>query len=87
MMTEEEAKTKWCPAAKIPLSSLCIGSACMAWRAVVTRERPRLVQENEVDAWKRVGWTESGEPDGFGLVAIIPPPPQSEGFCGLAGKP
>jgi hypothetical protein len=24
MMTEEEAKTKWCPAAKIPLGSLCI---------------------------------------------------------------
>jgi hypothetical protein len=113
-MTEEEAKTKWCPFARTTqtdgintsgarnrvgnsdtmttdadrlLGMQCIGSACMAWRAVVTRERPRLVQENEVDAWKRVGWTESGEPDGFGLVAIIPPPPQSEGFCGLAGKP
>lgn len=31
-MTEQEAKTKWCPAAKIPLGSLCIGSPCMAFR-------------------------------------------------------
>lgn len=53
-MTEDEAKTKWCPFARVPMSyldnspapavnraysgnsayegSLCIASACMAWR-------------------------------------------------------
>lgn len=40
-MTEDEAKTKWCPVANtrfIPAgagataSDRCIGSACMAWR-------------------------------------------------------
>lgn len=34
-MTEEEAKTKWCPFARdvdgAPTTN-CIGSACMAWR-------------------------------------------------------
>lgn len=29
-MTEEEAKTKWCPFARIDIC--CIGSRCMAWR-------------------------------------------------------
>lgn len=46
-MTEDEAKTKWCPEARAPLlgqggnvpinrpercDSRCIGSECMAWR-------------------------------------------------------
>ena len=71
-MTEQEAKTKWCPqvetgayrpnpdGANIRLS-FCIGSACMAWR------------------WKPKPLVES---DRFG------PQIDSEyGFCGLAGKP
>lgn len=31
-MTEEEAKTKWCPAVRNSLGTFCIGSACMAFR-------------------------------------------------------
>lgn len=37
-MTEEEAKTKWCPMtaderyARTHLSQNCIGSACMVWQ-------------------------------------------------------
>lgn len=36
MLTEDQAKTKWCPLANTPRFSHqtedCIGSACMAWR-------------------------------------------------------
>lgn len=50
-MTEDEAKTKWCPFARVswnnkssinrvsggdvvglPITSMCVASACMAWR-------------------------------------------------------
>lgn len=72
-MTEEEAKTKWCPFVRLgetaigstynrcgPEASLyCIGSACMAWR-----------------------WNERG----LRVIGSIPPP-GGEGHCGLAGKP
>jgi len=33
-MTEEEAKTKWCPRAHDGSDQACIGSQCMAWRRV-----------------------------------------------------
>jgi hypothetical protein len=35
MLTEEEAKTKWCPHSDAPRThrdGYCIGSECMAWR-------------------------------------------------------
>ena len=31
-MTEDEAKTKWCPQAHDGSNQKCIGSKCMAWR-------------------------------------------------------
>jgi hypothetical protein len=74
-MTEDEAKTKWCPFARAQSMNvavsrdgfgaaydtcLCIGSACMAWR------------------WKM-------EPlvDGFSPRIES----KTDGRCGLAGKP
>lgn len=78
ILTEDEAKTKWCPDARgcvssghvvnrrqylvwedgekrapVPDSTLCLGSACMAWR------------------WGRTVDEETGEP---------------RGYCGKAGK-
>ena len=55
MLTEEEAKTKWCPFARsgneagcnrngengFAVAPHCIGSGCMAWRPVMHRETLR----------------------------------------------
>lgn len=106
-MTEDEAKTKWCPFARVegdegdglPASnrnarpkgeqgapaftfpaSLCIASACMAWRTrhmsevqrgAMFREERRLHPEMTADQlWSRVNSYD--HPDGY---------------CGLAGSP
>lgn len=77
-MTEDEAKTKWCPFSRmaedmgaskaasanraivgLDRHTLCIGSACMAWRSVTQTVRTS----------RRTGKTET------------------VGHCGLAGKP
>lgn len=79
-MTEEEAKTKWCPivrpvnvsatARAVSGSATCIASACMAWR-----------------------WAQPGIVSGLDLsgtaeeVAARYPDIQSDGYCGLAGAP
>ena len=73
-MTEDEAKTRWCPFARLndgagnynrcgPAANLeCIGSACMTWRwsAYVTRStNEATTKEPKIDS----------------------------GYCGLAGRP
>ena len=72
-MTEDEARTKWCPHARIEGDGrnmeivnghtvpavFCIGSACMAWRTV-----PKIYEA----------------PDGTLRD-------REDGFCGLAGMP
>jgi hypothetical protein len=74
-MTEEEAKTKWCPAARHSYdestgpgwntgnSPLCQGSMCMAWR------------------WKKRFGPDPDKPEN---ITELPP---TEGYCGLAGRP
>ena len=78
-MTEEEAKTKWCPmlgegnATKGlhervdgTVSANCIGSDCMMWRwDAITPEEKRQLREYGDDT---------------GPLLAIP------GYCGLAGK-
>jgi hypothetical protein len=71
-MTEDEAKTKWCPTASVPgitggknrdaygypePKAHCVGSVCMAWR------------------WEPIR--------GFSDEEMAP----FEGFCGLTGRP
>lgn len=88
-MTEDEAKTKWCPFAKPsetsalryvdasrPQHSLCIGSACMAWRWL-----PPLW---EFRSYGGGTYTEPKEVNGYGVEGT---PLPREGFCGFAGPP
>ena len=74
-MTEDEAKTKWCPFTKIaalegtsdvglPRAALCIGSACMAWR-----------------------WTHHLVGNDFQPPSEWPAERTDNGYCGLAGRP
>jgi len=84
-MTEEEAKTKWCPMTRKAIYSdptggfdtiyngavygNCIASACMAWR------EERLFTRDNIKL--------TIHPDGN--VTDNGPPPT--GYCGLAGRP
>lgn len=76
-MTEEEAKTKWCPFSRfysttgafnrsgdgIDRASKCIGSGCMAWR-----------------------WIKDPVTDLFTHGKELPDYKGEHGYCGLAGK-
>ena len=81
LLSEEEAKTKWCPFARCNINnvsanrfagapydnSLCIASQCMAWRW----------GHKEVDHITR------GEPTQWSTIDLEQ---TDKGFCGLAGK-
>lgn len=73
-ITEEEAKTKWCPYSgeRSPNPSdpysLCMGSKCMAWR-----------KAGEKCKNQRTGELTDLNKDGLGTWVGI-------GYCGLAGK-
>lgn len=81
-MTEEEAKTKWCPFVKPdyrgPDRMLCIGSACMAWRwgdVICIRKKPKPDDTRWLGPFPFLKggkcWLRESD----------------QGFCGLAGKP
>ena len=74
-MTEEEAKSKWCPhvrsyaggwnadsSHRIPTVARCIGSDCMAWRWVQDELTTFIANDKTVVT------------------------PSEHGYCGLAGK-
>ena len=79
-MTEEEAKTKWCPMVRhyavgegdhssnrMDMSTRCLGSECMAWR------------------WLTPPGTTVQVPTSSGLYQATTSP--GNGYCGMAGKP
>lgn len=76
-MTEDEAKTKWCPRSREPIGhphGRCIGSACMAWR---TRHQ-WLDNAQEEPVWVS-----------YHPYAFTPGPGQErdDGYCGVVGEP
>ena len=88
MLTEEEAKTKWCPFVRDELppgppfmgQPKCIASGCMAWRAVMQWEYRvgERDQKPEGDGWE---W-ETLSNDCWERAL-----PSGKGYCGLARRP
>ena len=108
MMTEDEATEKWCPHARLlePYAektsinrgtddapvSLCIGSACMAWRWAGVEVEQKLQPKDqrrfdgggiEADGWRYV----VSYDDGMDLFERAKSDGKKLGYCGLAGTP
>lgn len=79
ILTEEEAKTKWCPQTFDPSGDghrrlKCVGSACMAWRWVTNGGHYEAVAPNH---------------HGPSFARLIPGTgtlSTTHGYCGKAGK-
>ena len=88
-MTEDEAKTKWCPFAKY--DSECLASGCMAWRWMP------LMADNDWGIAVKKAAAEIGDttPSRSKAAAHVNanrakyglPEKPFRGYCGLAGKP
>lgn len=76
-MTEEEAKTKWCPFAMAQMSLRQVGTKNFVGVATYNRgEEVNTVHQNSLCLGSRcMAWRERGDSD------------VSHGYCGLAGKP
>ena len=62
------------------IDSRCVGSACMAWRAVTEKERHSTKGPPIPPGWELDKWADTGTPDYVGMKRTV-------GFCGLAGRP
>jgi len=93
-VSEEEAKTKWCPQTlqarlmvtdhvKLPVEmggALCIGSACMAWRwAEQPPEIERTIWPSNPAERRKMQAEEEAR--------LVEKFKRRKGFCGLAGRP
>jgi hypothetical protein len=96
-LTEEEARTKWCPQQRAPqgrgdytnregfeTSTCCIASECMMWRWF----------DNSVirQMWQEIGHSlENSDLDALMDIYMKrtenKPEPDARGYCGLGGKP
>jgi len=86
MLTEEEAKTKWCPFSRYgefyedephalnPIPCRCIANDCMAWRQEIRAFNVALNR-----------FLVPGET--YSSLDRIDHRPSGRGFCGLAGSP
>lgn len=103
LLTEDEAKTKWCPhylqyqgddgtGDNRPgpgFNPLCLGSACMAWRWGEPAEKH---ERRMCDACGGSGYRDAAASicpkcDETGYILIPYPTPARQGYCGAFGKP
>jgi hypothetical protein len=76
MLTEDEAKQKWCP--RLPdQRDKCIASACMAWRW-----GPDACRHKERGTIHDIGAMNAQYSDASEYERL-----PASGFCGLAGQP
>lgn len=82
LVTEADAKTKWCPH-QGPHRSLCLGTGCMAWRWAES-ETQTIVSvagpKPEGDGWERLESNDEAPATRWQRVR-----PDRKGLCGLAG--
>lgn len=84
-MTEEEAKTKWCPQTMSrtpPNPECCAGSVCMAWRVTALTVH-EVVDDEQAEPWVAAGWRKAIRAEDGQPVVMM----GGDGFCGLAGRP
>lgn len=79
-MKEADAKQKWCPMEhREEYTANCLASGCMMWRVNQQRLHRPYSAELEIN---RLGPDWKLDPIDSGYIIN-----NSEGFCGLAGKP
>lgn len=97
LLTEEEAKTRWCPFVRMSngpdgswntmrdvrdeTAYFCRGSACMAWR--IGESAKKKVQS--VVSGDSAFWVDVAAPEYANRQALEVR--DGRGYCGLAGKP
>jgi len=76
-MIEEEAKTKWCPFARILAGTAGTPALAASYNRSSELEEPRCIA-SACMAWR---WIKTPGRDGY------PDPSPTRGFCGPAGAP
>lgn len=89
-MTEEEARNKWCPFARVTIDAPGVDTA---WNRFPGNETPHgtLCIGSQCMAWRwaslhRLTFSDV-DPDDPVIVTNIDKKSKTDGYCGLAGKP
>ncbi len=89
-MTEDEAKTKWCPMVRVLMSSKDGNSFEPSFNRMVLEDDPQTPRIG--GAMNCIGsacmmWRWQTDPDGRQMMKATDIPPSKIGYCGLAGEP
>lgn len=81
-MTENEARGKRCPW-KV-YGPTCVGTSCMMWRAITLGPRYMVTYKDQPE--KEWYWNPEGD-DAYKGAEVRILPAETNGYCGLGGKP